>query len=85
MNDSEILDIVNGISIPHGLRASFLGDDSAMSVGVGGDNRSYTRIIVLEGSFPGHELLADISTKISNLTGVNRVTFHITPPVTKTP
>lgn len=79
MKDSEILDIANGISSLHGLRASFLGDDSAMSVGVGGDNRSYTRIIVLEGSFPGHEILADISTKISNLTGINRVTFDFTP------
>ena len=79
MKDSEILGIINGISSPHGLRASFLGDESTMSVGVGGDNRSYTRVIVLEGLFPDYETLAKISTQISNSTGINRVTFNLTP------
>lgn len=79
MEYSKILYIANGFSGPYGLRANFLGDENRMSVGVGGDNRSYTRIIVLEGSFPGWEKLADVSTKISNSTRINRVTFNIIP------
>lgn len=75
VNDSEILAIANRISGRYGLKADFLGD--TRSVGVGGDARTYTRVIVLEGLFPGHEALAEISTAISNQTGVNRVTFEI--------
>lgn len=77
MTDDEILAKANEVANRHGLTASFLGD--AKSVGVGGDFRTYTRIIVLEGPHPGDEVLAQISTEIPNVTGINRVTFDITP------
>ncbi len=75
MSEAEILETANEIVRLQGLRAEFLGDTH--SVGVGGDNRSYTRIIVLLGSHPGHEVLASLSTKISNDTGINRITFEL--------
>lgn len=75
MSEEKILKIANEIVGPHGLRAEFLGD--ALSVGVGGDFRTYTRIIVLVGPHPGDEVLASLSTKISNNTNVNRVTFEL--------
>ena len=80
MEKSEILDIANEIVGVHGLRASFLGNADVRSVGVGGDNRTYTRVVVLEGLYPGDKVLADIATKICNRTAINRVTFDITPP-----
>ncbi len=85
MQESEMLSIANEIAGPHGLTASFLLDENCLSVGVGGDNRTYTRIIMLEGPFPGHKILADVSTKLSNLTGINRVTFDLTPATKETP
>ncbi len=75
MSEEEALEIANKIIEPHGLKAEFLGD--VYSVGVGGDCRSYTRIIVLTGSYPGDEILASLSTKISNNTGINRVAFEL--------
>lgn len=75
MEDPEVLVVANEISGRHGLRASFL--EGARSVGVQGDAGSYTRVILLEGQFPGHEALAEISTEISNRTGINRITFDI--------
>jgi len=85
MQEHEILKLANEIANPHGLTAGFLAGEDALSVGVGGDHRTCTRIIVLVGPFPGHEILANISTKISNVTNINRVTFDITPPVQKNP
>lgn len=75
MSEEEALEIANKIVEPHGLKAEFLGD--VHSVGVGGDCRSYTRIIVLMGPHPGNEALASLSTKISNNTGINRITFEL--------
>ncbi len=76
MTEVETLKMANEIVAPHGLRAEFLGD--VHSVGVGGDCRSYTRVIVLVGPYPGEEILASLSTKISNTTRINRVTFELT-------
>ncbi len=78
MSEIEILELANKIVAPHGLRAEFIGD--FLSVGVGGDNRTYTKIMVILGLWSGHEVLASLSTEISNRTGINRITFQITPP-----
>ncbi len=75
MSDAEALKAANKVVAPHGLRAEFLGD--SRTVGVGGDKRTYSRTIVLVGPFPGWEALASLSTKISNETGINRVTFEL--------
>lgn len=81
MEHSEILRIANEIVAPHGLRAEFLGDpENVKSVGVGGDFRTYTPVIVLVGpQHPGGEILAQVATEISNRTFVNRVTFQLWP------
>ena len=77
MESGEILRRANEIASPHGLRAEFLGSD-LFSVGVGGDERSYTRVVNLIGTDPGDEVLAKISREISNTLPINRVTFEIT-------
>lgn len=53
VEDPKVLVVANEISNRYGLRASFL--EGARSVGVQGDTGSYTRVILLEGQFPGHE------------------------------
>lgn len=73
----EILRKANEIASPFGLRAEFLADD-LFSVGVGGDERSYTQVINLIGYHPGDEILAKISRDISNTLPINRVTIDIT-------
>lgn len=84
MDNREILRIANEIVAPHGLRAEFLGDpDTMKSVGVGGDFRTYTPILVLIGPYPGHEILTQVSTDISNRAAVNRVTFQLFPVPTR--
>lgn len=74
MNESDALKISNEIVKSYGLKAEFLGD--FYSVGVGGDSRTYTKVIVLTGPFPGNEILASLSTQIGNKTGINRITFE---------
>jgi GMP synthase PP-ATPase subunit len=75
VENEEILRIANEIAGKHGLKAEFL--EGIQSVGVGGDERSYTPVICLVGPFPGHEILAKISSEISNHIPVNRVTFEL--------
>lgn len=75
MSETEILEAANKIVGLYGLKAEFLGN--VYSVGVGGDNRTYTRTLVLMGPNPGDEILASLSTKISNTLGINRVTFEL--------
>ena len=78
MTDEEMLAIANEIANPYQLKAIFLGE--ACSVGVMGDGRTVTRVIVLEGPYVDQEILADISTEISNRSGINRVTLHLAGP-----
>jgi len=75
MADDEILRIINELVSQYDMRAEYL--KGAMSVGVAGDDRTYTPVICLIGPWPGHETLADLSTKISNATPINRVTFEL--------
>ena len=75
MTDEEILEVANRIVARYGLVAEFLGD--AKSVGVGGDQRTVTRVICLIGVYPGYDVLSLLSTEISNRTPINRVTFEI--------
>ena len=71
----EILEQINVLAAPYGLRAEYLGNFS--TVGVQGDDRSYTPTVVLIGPHPGDEDLAALSRAISNNTPVNRVTFEL--------
>lgn len=75
MSEAESLAIANEIVKHYGLTAEFLGN--SYSVGVGGDFRTYTRILVLIGPNPGNEVLASLSTAIGNRAGVNRITFQL--------
>lgn len=74
MTTEEIVERVNVIVTPYGLEAEIL--EGINSVGVGGDNRTYTPVICLRGEFPGWEVLAKLSTEISNTLPINRVTFE---------
>src|SRR4051812_15209104 len=71
MSDEETLKIANEIAGRHGLKAEF--PPGIRSVGVGGDARNYTLVIILTGQPVSHEVLAEASTEISNLAGVMRV------------
>ncbi|MBS3903354.1 MAG: hypothetical protein KGZ30_03225 [Anaplasmataceae bacterium] len=64
------------IAQKHGMEAEV--PEGVSSVGVGGDHRTYTPIVILSSStFPDHEALARASTEITNSLPVNRVTFEI--------
>lgn len=77
MTEAETLQVVREIAGQYGLQADFL--PGIQSVGVGGDDRTYTPVVCLVGTdpFPSHEVLATLSTLISNQTGLNRVAFQI--------
>jgi hypothetical protein len=47
------------------------------AVGVQGDERSYTPVVILRGQMPEKLVLDKISNKISNTLPVSRVTFEI--------
>ena len=64
----------NEIANPVGLTAEYLGN--ARAVGVVGDNRAFTPVINLIGLFPGHDVLAEVSTKISNTIPIVKVTYE---------
>ena len=76
MKKRELLKAANKIASPHELSAEILF--GIRSVGVGGDERSYTPVINLRGVFPGYDVLATISNEISNTLGIGRVTFELT-------
>lgn len=76
MGEGEILQVANEIASPHGLQAEIF--PGIQSVGVGGDERSYTPVINFIGPRPGWEALDKISSEISGRTPVNRVTFELT-------
>lgn len=75
MSEDEILRIANEVAAPHGLAAEIFSD--IHSVGVRGDDRSYSPVVNLIGPFPGHNALAEISSAITSRTPVNRVTFQL--------
>jgi GMP synthase PP-ATPase subunit len=72
---AEILLQINQIAAPFGLTAEYL--EGIQTVGVQGDDRSYTPTVVLIGPHPGDEELAALSNMITNDTLVNRVTFEL--------
>jgi len=74
----EILTKANELASAYGLKAEFLSDD-AFSVGVQGDQRTYTPVINLIGPWPGNDVLRRLSTEISNTVKVNRVTYSVDP------
>lgn len=75
MTNEEILAKANEIATRHGLSVEFLGN--IQSVGVQGDNRTYTPVLVLVGLFPGWEIIEAVSTEITNTVDVNRVTYEL--------
>jgi hypothetical protein len=79
IDEESILRRANEIADRHGFRAELL--PGVRSVGIGGDARLYMPVIVLVGPRLGldDEVLAQLSTEISNNTGGCRVTIDITP------
>lgn len=75
MTNEEILSRVNEIVAPYKLVAEIFG--GIRSVGVQGDERSYTPVVNLIGPFPGWETLDTIKSEISNTLPINRVTYQI--------
>jgi GMP synthase PP-ATPase subunit len=74
MTDLEALQLANTIVSPYGLKAEFIGENR--SVGVGGDQRTYSRVIVLTRPYLDYQTLASLATEIGNLTGINRITIE---------
>ena len=75
MTKEQILLKAEEIAARENLKVEFLGD--VHSVGVGGDDRTYTPVLVLVGPFPGWDILEEISTEITNTVHVNRVTYEL--------
>jgi hypothetical protein len=75
LKNEELLEKIDKIVKHYGLRAEILA--GIYSVGVGGDERSYTPVINLIGPFPGHDILEKISNEITNTFKINRITFQI--------
>ncbi len=72
---AELTAKVNEIVAPYGLTAEIpLGINS---VGVGGDERTYTPIVILIGEFPGYDVLDQLKSEICNTLPINRVTFQL--------
>lgn len=76
MTKTEILVRANEIVSPHGLRAEIF--EGINSVGVGGDNRTYTPVINLVGVYSDWEILGALAREIANTLPINRVTYEIT-------
>lgn len=73
--EKEVQEMVVKIANKYELRASV--PPGIRSVGVGGDERSYTPVVVLNGSaFPGWEVLERVSNEITNTCPINRVTWE---------
>lgn len=75
MTNREVLEMANNIVAPHGLRAEFL--EGVCSVGVGGDCRTYTGVLVLIGEYPSSDILGSLATQIGNITHINRITIEL--------
>lgn len=73
----EILKRANEICTPHNIRAEFLGENK--TVGVQGDNRTYTFVIclILYEEFKNWEILAELSNQISSELPINRITLEM--------
>lgn len=79
MEDREVLAVVQEIVAAHNANLVVeLFPPEIMSVGVQGDEKTYTRVINLRGRNPGWEVLGKISSAISADTRIeiNRVTFE---------
>lgn len=74
MTREELLAKANEIAGKHGLSVEIPED--IQSVGVGGDERTYTPIAMLSGPFPGWEVIAQVSSEISSTLPINRVTYE---------
>ncbi|TSC71968.1 MAG: hypothetical protein G01um101438_799 [Parcubacteria group bacterium Gr01-1014_38] len=75
MSEEDILRSVNEIVAPYGLRAEIFG--GIRRVCVRGDARAYLPVLNLIGPFPGYDVLAALSTKISNIFDIGGVTFQV--------
>ncbi len=69
------VDEANAIVKEYGLTAEMLPVE-IMRRGVQGDEGTYTRVIMLKGTFLTDEKLSELSTKISNTIPVNTVVFE---------
>jgi hypothetical protein len=79
MTRKDLLKQANLISAPYGLTAELLGNE-IKSVGVQGDLRTHTKIILLyktDGGIVNNDILDKLSSKISSLLPINRVVYQI--------
>jgi hypothetical protein len=74
MTEEEIVAAANVIVAPHGLQAEILG--GIKRVGVQGDERTYGPVLVLTGPYPTNEVLAEISSQLTNKLPVTGVTIE---------
>ena len=75
MITQEMLNQINEWAKEYGLMAEMLGDHKRVCVR--GDGRAYLPVLVLLGSFPGHEKLAALSSKITNNFEIGSVTYEL--------
>jgi GMP synthase PP-ATPase subunit len=75
MSGKEIIRIANEIARPFNLKAEIFPD--IYSVGVQGDEGTYSPVVNLVGPFPGNKALEKISNEITSRLPVNRVTIQI--------
>jgi len=78
---SLVLAFANRMASPYGLHAEYL--KGIRTVGVQGDDRTFTPTIVLCGPFPGWDVLGELGTAIPNALPVNRVTYEFAVKKTK--
>jgi GMP synthase PP-ATPase subunit len=81
MNKKEIVRQASDIAKKYNLLAEL--EIRVKSIGVQGDNRTVTPVIILSGPFPGYEKLEEVSTTITNSLPINRVIYDISPKVKK--
>lgn len=73
--EQELARAANEMVREYGLRAEVF--PGVRSVGVQGDDRTYTPAINLIGPHPGNQKLKEISTRLTNELRINRVTFQV--------
>jgi P2-related tail formation protein len=74
--EKEALRLANQIIQSFGLKAEMLPKEH-MSRGAQGDEPTYTRIILLTGPLIDQNVLAELSTSITNKVPVNKILFEI--------
>lgn len=75
LSEEELSRQANAIAEKYGLSASIEPDIRA--VAVRGDNREYFPVATLRGPFPGWEVMAEVSTEITNKLDISHVMYEM--------